>query len=137
MALAQHDEGRDHLAAQRIRPPGDAGLGHRWMLEEGGFDLDRAHPVRGDFDHLIGAPGKPDEAILIDVGRVPGVVDAWNPLPVVAGIALGIAPERLNQPGKWALDDHDALFAGWRTGAPSGVTTAASMPGNGMPPSRA
>ena len=66
----QDDEGRDHLAAQRIRSPGDTRLGHRWMLEKGSFDLDGAHPVRGDFDHLIGASGEPDKAIVIDVRRI-------------------------------------------------------------------
>src|SRR5919106_1009855 len=66
---------------------------------------------------LIGAPGKPDVAIVIDVGRVPGVVNARNTLPIVAGIALGVAPERLNQPREWTPDHHDTLFAGGAGGA--------------------
>src|SRR5262249_49687407 len=100
-----------HFAAQRIWPPGDSRLGYRWMLEEGGLHLDRPHPVGSDFDHLIGAPGKPDEAIVIDVSRVSSVVDARNTLPIVAGIALRVAPERLNQPREWTFDHHDTLFA--------------------------
>src|SRR5262245_44555595 len=87
------------------------------MFEEGGFHLDRANPVGGDFDHLIGAAGKPDEAVVIDVGRVSCVIDPWNALPIVTLIALGIAPERLNQPREWTLDDHNALFAGGAGGA--------------------
>ena len=77
-------------------------------------------------------PREPDVAVLVDVRRVAGVVDAGNLLPVVAAVALGLAPERRRQAGERPLDHHDPLLVRPRTARPSGVTTAASMPGSGI-----
>ena len=89
--------------------------------------------MRGDLDDLVGAAREPDVAVLVDMGRVAGRVDARDPLPVVASVPLRLAPQASAvRPGNGRLMTM-IPFSPAGSGWPSGVTTAASMPGSGMP----
>ena len=77
MAVLEHDEGGDHLAAQLVRTARDAGLGDGAMAQDGALDLDGADAVRGDLDDLVGAAAEPDVAVLVDLGGVAAEVDVW------------------------------------------------------------
>ena len=75
VAGLQGDERRDDLAAQLVRHAGHARFGDGRVAQERRLDLDRADPVIGDLDDLVGATGEPDVAVLVDVGGVADVVD--------------------------------------------------------------
>ena len=73
MALGEHDERLDHVALDLVGR-GDRGrLAHRRVLDAGRLDLERADPVAGGDDHVVGAPGVPDVAVLVHGRRVLGV----------------------------------------------------------------
>src|SRR5215468_6238852 len=112
MALLEHDEGGDDLAAQLIRAAGHAGLRYGRMLQARRFDLDRADAMSRNVEDLVRAAGEPDIPVFIDVRGVSGVVNARKPFPVVARVPLGLAPEGRRQTRKRALEDHDAFLAG-------------------------
>jgi hypothetical protein len=110
--VLQHDEGGDDLAPQLVGPADGAAFGHGRMREEGALHFDGAEPVRGNLDDLVGASREPEVAVLVHVRRVARVVGghAGDALPVVAGVAIGVFPERRRETGKRAADHHDALL---------------------------
>src|SRR5437016_6332980 len=69
VALPQHDERRDDLAAKLVGPSGYAGLGDRGVAKERRLDLDRPDAVIGDLDDLVGPPAEPDIPVGVDGGR--------------------------------------------------------------------
>src|SRR5687767_3534656 len=71
--LEEHERG-DDLSPRVVRPSDDAAFGDGRVGEEGAFDLDRPETVRRDLDHFVGPTAEPEVAILVDVGRVAGVV---------------------------------------------------------------
>src|SRR5688500_5095762 len=89
--LQQHERG-DYLATRLVRPADDAAFGDGRVRDHRAFDLDGPEPVRGDLDDLVGTAAEPEVAVVIHVGRIAGVVDARNALPVVARVALRLAP---------------------------------------------
>ena len=93
MSVLQHDERRDHLAARLVRPADDAALGHGRVREERALHFDRADAVRGDLDDLVGAAAEPEVAVLVDVGRVAGVVDARDLAPSSRGSYRSGSPQ--------------------------------------------
>src|SRR5215204_7015242 len=97
MSGAQNDKRRNHFPPEAVRPTRDSGLGDRRVPQEGCFDLDGADPVSGDLDDLVGPPAEPVVAILVDGGGVAGKVSAGDAPPVVARVALGVAPDHRRQ----------------------------------------
>src|SRR5262245_47126764 len=81
------------------------------MLQARALDFDGPDAMAGDLDDLVGAAAEPDVAILVDVRRVAAVVRAGNAFPVVASVALRLAPESRRQTREGALQHHDAFFA--------------------------
>ena len=65
MSGAQHDERLHDLPAVRVGLPDDRALRHRRVLEQGALDLERPDPVAGGDDHVVGAAGEPEVAVLV------------------------------------------------------------------------
>src|SRR5207247_5415719 len=84
------------------------------VTEERGLDLDRADPVIGDLDDLVGATAEPHVAVSVDRRRIAGEVDGFarHLLPVVARVSLGLGPQPGGETGERALDHEDALLVG-------------------------
>ena len=102
------------------------------MFQAGALDFDGADAVAGDLDDLVGAAAEPDVAILIDVRRVAGVVDAGNLAPSSRGRSAPARPTgRRSDPGNGRLSTM-MPFSPAAHGLPSVDTTAASMPGSGI-----
>src|SRR3974377_2291398 len=80
------------------------------MAQERGLHLDGADTVTGDFDDFIGAPSEPHIAVLVDLRRVSGVIDARDNRPVIAAIAFFFAPQFRRQSWKRPPDHHNAFF---------------------------
>src|SRR2546430_9296972 len=110
VAGTERDERLDDLATELVRHAGDARLGDRRVAEERGLDLDRPDPVVGDLDDLVSSTGEPDIAVGVHVRGVPDVVATRDPLPVVADVALGLAPQRRDEAGERPFDPHDPLL---------------------------
>ena len=90
--------------------PVTPGFGDGRVAQERRLDLDRPDPVIGDLDDLVGAPGEPDVAVLVDVGGVADVVPVGDLAPVVVDVPLRLAPQGCDQPGERPLDPHHALL---------------------------
>ena len=73
MSLRQHHERLHHVAATLVRRGDRRRLAHRGVLDAGRLDLEGADPVTGGDDHVVGAPGVPEVAVLVALGRVLGV----------------------------------------------------------------
>src|SRR3954469_20903107 len=73
VALGQHDERLDHVSAPFVGRRDSGRLLHGRVLEAGGLDLERADPVAGGDDHVVGAALVPDVAVLVEARRVLGV----------------------------------------------------------------
>ena len=65
VAVGEHDERLDDVAAQLVGRRDDRGLAHRRMLEARRLDLERADPVAGRDDHVVGAADVPVVAVLV------------------------------------------------------------------------
>ena len=116
------DEGLDDLAAQLVGHADRAGLAHVGVLQHRVLDLDGAHGPAGGDDHVVGAAGMIEIAVLVDpaevLGGKPGVAPPDLDLAGHAGRA-GFRPRpapRRCTPG---------------IGLPSepGLTTKSSAPG--------
>src|SRR6266540_6501808 len=66
----EHDEGLDHVAAQLVRRGDRRRFAHPGMLEAHGLDLERADPVTGRDDHVVGAAFVPDVPVIVLASRV-------------------------------------------------------------------
>src|SRR3954454_1666929 len=69
-ALREHDEGLHDVAAPLVGGCDGGGLAHSRMLDARGLHLERANPVAGRDDHVVGAPGVPDVTLLVHHGSV-------------------------------------------------------------------
>ena len=103
VTVLQQDERRNHFAAHLVGTADHAAFGDRRMLQARALHLDGADAVAGNLDDLVGAAAEPDVAVLVDVRGVAGVVDAGNPLPVVAAVAFRLAPQAGDEAGKRPL----------------------------------
>src|SRR5262249_44137985 len=65
VARLEHDEGLHHLAAHGVGAGDHGRLDHRVMLEQRALDLERADPVAGGDDHVVGAPDEPEIPVLV------------------------------------------------------------------------
>src|SRR5207249_12200477 len=100
VTVLEQDEGRHHLTARFVRPADDAALGDGGVLEERALDFNGADAVAGDLDDLVRPAREPDIAVFVDVRRIARVVHVRNFLPVIAAVALGLAPEGGSQSWK-------------------------------------
>ena len=109
MTGPQDDERLDDLAAVEIGDADDCALGDRGMLEQRALHLERADPVRGRDDHVVGAADEPQVPVLVAHRPVAGEV------PAVAECGLGLlggVPVAREQ-GRWTPDEGEvALDAG-------------------------
>ena len=64
-AVAQHDDRAHDRAALVVGRGDDRRLGHRRVLDERRLDLERADPVAGGDDHVVGAALEVQEAVLV------------------------------------------------------------------------
>ena len=80
------------------------------MREERALDFDRAEAVRGDLDDLVGAAAEPEVAVLVDVRRVAGVVDAGDLAPSSRGRSAPARPTAPASARERPLEHHDALL---------------------------
>src|SRR5262249_26173917 len=60
VAVGEHDERLDDGAAQLVRRGDDGSLLDGGMLEADGLDLERADPVAGRDDHVVGTADVPE-----------------------------------------------------------------------------
>ena len=65
MAVAQDDDGAHDRAALVVGRGDDRGLGHGGVLDERRLDLERADPVAGGDDHVVGAALEEQEAVVV------------------------------------------------------------------------
>jgi len=104
------------------------------MPEERGLHLDRADAVARDLDDLVSSPAEPVIAVFVEGGGIAAEVDrlARDPAPVIVGIALDSPHNVAVNPGKGRLITMIPFSPGAQE-PPSGVMTAASTPGSGIP----
>ena len=72
----EHHERLRHGQAQRVGARHDRRLGHRLVLDEHALELERADPVVGRLEDVVGAPDVGDVAVGVALGDVAGVVVA-------------------------------------------------------------
>ena len=65
MAVAQDDDGAHDGAALVVGRGDDGGLGHRGVRDQRRLDLERADPVAGGDDHVVGAALEEQEAVVV------------------------------------------------------------------------
>ena len=65
VALGDHDERLDDVALDLVGRRDRRRLADRRVLEARRLDLERADPVAGGDDHVVGAAGVPDVAVLV------------------------------------------------------------------------
>src|SRR5207247_4856166 len=88
--------------------PDDGALGHRLVLQERRLDLERPDPVRSRQDHVVGATGEPEVAVLVASRAVTGHV----PVTPEDGRGLVRRAEVLEEQTRWAAAQRDiALLA--------------------------
>ena len=75
-AGTQHDERLRHVQPLRVRAGNDGRFGHIGVLDQHRLQLERAQPVVGTFENVIGASHVGDVAIAIPRGNVARVVVA-------------------------------------------------------------
>src|ERR671933_1169882 len=108
VALGEHDERLDHVAALLVGRGHGGGLAHRRVLQAGRLDLEGTDAIAGGDDHVVGAPGVPDVAVLVLHRGVLGVE------PLAAEVRLGVlravpVAERVVRVGARAQADLPAL----------------------------
>src|SRR5262245_58181 len=76
VAHAERDERLHDLTPQGIGLADHAGLGHRGVRDERGFDLEGPDPFARRIDHVVGSALEPEVTVHVDVRRVAGEVPA-------------------------------------------------------------
>ena len=71
--VAQDDHRPHDGAALLVGRGDDRRLGHRLVRDERRLDLERADPVAGRDDHVVGAPDEVQVAVLVPLDAVAGV----------------------------------------------------------------
>jgi len=85
--LEQH-KGRDDLAPEFIRSTNHPGFGDGGMSQEGTLDFDRTKAMARDLNDLIRPSREPDVTIFVNMGRVTGVIDIRDFLPIITPVSL-------------------------------------------------
>ena len=114
VAVAQHDDGAHDRAALVVGRGDHGGLGDRLVGDQRGLDLERADPVAGGDDHVVGAALEVQVAVLVARDAVAGVPRA-----------------RVRLLAEVVQEERRVAGAGRSTSSPS--TTSRSTPGSGRP----
>ena len=97
------------------------------------LDFHGAEAVAADVHDVVDAAEDPEVAVFVAARGVAGEVDAWDALPILLLVALGIAPEGARHARPGPADDEEAFAIG-STGLPCRSTTSAMTPGIGSVP---
>ena len=110
----KHDERLHDLAAFRVGLADHGALRDGWVFEQGTLDLERADPVRGRQDHVVGATREPEVAVVIDGRTIAGQV----PVAPERGIGcLRRSPVAGEQGRRPEAESDVSLDPGWRRAA--------------------
>ena len=109
----EDDEGFDDFTPHRVGAGYHGGLGHRGMLDEGAFHLERPDAVSGGNDYIVGPAHKPVIAVFVLIRLVAGKIPVAHEGTLHT---LVVAPVFLEE-SHWALrlDLHGnlAFLADW------------------------
>ena len=89
MPRCQRDEGFRDVHAHRVGRRNDRGLGHRGVLDQRAFQLERADPVVGRFEHVIRPP---------DIGIVAVRIAGRDVAGAVGQVVAVLTPSGANEP---------------------------------------
>ena len=132
VALERHERG-DRLAGVLVGLADHRGLGDLRVRDDRRLDLGGRQPVAGDVDHVVDAPDDPEVAVLVLARGVADEVDVLAELvPVGLDEAVVLLVERA-QHRRPRPAQRRAGPARCRRPRRSSSTTAASMPGSGLP----
>ena len=81
VAGRERQKGLRHREPHRIGRRHDGRLGHRRMLDQRAFQLERADAVVGRFEHIVGAADIGQIAVVVDAGDIAGAIDARRDAP--------------------------------------------------------
>src|SRR5580658_3551695 len=112
MARSQSHETDDGLAFHLVGARDHGRLGHARVAYERAFDLHRAEAMAGDFDDVVDAAEYPDVTVFVALGGVAREIDAGNPVPVFARVALVVAVDGAKHRWPGLLNCQVARLAG-------------------------
>ncbi|MNZ63454.1 hypothetical protein D3C78_816010 [compost metagenome] len=110
LTILEHHQGQRHLPFDLIMYANDRTLGHGRMTSDQILHFPRGQPMPGNVDDIVGAPHDVDEAIVIQIAAVAGMVVARISGEVRLQVALVVAPQRLTAARRQGQSNDDGTL---------------------------